>query len=114
MNPIVKIIVTFEYLINGWKIDLVYANGKVFNYSEAQFESNIKNQLQYQLSDISSNWLMNLDEDEMDEDEEFDEDDFLDNPSDYVDEEPIIEKISKYLNIKEKDVEFEFQYSSDS
>lgn len=112
MNPIVKIIVTFEYLINGWQVELGYSNGRIFNYTEAQFESKIKNQLQDKLSEISSDWLMNMDEDDIDE-EEFDEDDFLENPSDYVEQYPIIEGICQYLCIKEQDVEFEFKYSSD-
>lgn len=115
MNTITKIIVTFEYLINGWQIELVYANGKIFNYTEAQSESEIKNQIQYKLSDISADWLMN--DEDIDEDideEEFDENDFLNNPSDYVDEDPIIEGICKYLCIKEQDVEFKFEYSSDT
>lgn len=110
MNPIVKIIVTFEYLINGWQIELVYADGSVSNYTDTQSEN--KHQLQDKLSDISADWLMNMDEDEIDE-EDFDEEDFLDNPSDYVDEQPIIEKISKHLNVKEKDIDFEFKYSND-
>lgn len=111
MNTITKIIVTFECLINGWQIELVYANGKVFNYTESQSESEIKNQIQYKLSDISADWLMN---DEDIDEEEFDEEDFLNNPSDYVDEEPIIEGICKYLCVKKQDVEFEFEYSSDT
>ncbi len=47
-------------------------------------------------------------------DDFIDEEDFLNNPSDYVDEEPIIEGICKYLCIKEQDVEFKFEYSSDT
>lgn len=118
MNPIVKIIVTFEYLINGWQINLVYADGKVFDYTEAQFENNIKNQIQDRLSNISSNWLMNTDIDEededFDEDEYFDEEDFMDNPSDYVDEEPIKEEINRYFAISNNSIPIEFKYSCDS
>lgn len=105
MNPIVKIIVTFEYLINGWQIDLVYANGKVFDYTNAQFESNIKNQIQDRLSNISSNWLMN-----QESEEHFDEQ----NISDYVDEEPIIEEINLYFSIFNNSTPIEFKYSCDT
>lgn len=108
MNPIVKIIVTFEYLINGWQIDLVYANGKVFDYTNAQFESNIKNQIQDRLSNISSNWLMNQESEESEED--FDEQ----NISDYVDEETIIEEINLYFSIFNNSIPIEFKYSCDT
>ncbi len=106
MKSIEKIIVTFEYLINGWQVTLLDSNGKELDF--------IKEDLENELSNISSNWLMNIDEEDMDEDEEFDEEDFLNNPSDYVDEEPIIEGICKYLCIKKQDVEFKFEYSSDT
>tara|TARA_Y100001960_G_scaffold50905_2_gene51755 strand:- start:1054 stop:1314 length:261 start_codon:yes stop_codon:yes gene_type:complete len=86
MNPIVKIIVTFEYFINGWQIDLVYANGKIFDYTNAQFESNIKNQIQDRLSNIS----------------------------DYVYEEPIIEEINLYFSIFNNSTPIEFKYSCDT
>jgi len=105
MNPIVKIIVTFEYLINGWQIDLVYANGKVFDYTNAQFESNIKNQIQDRLSNISSSWLINQESEEY-----FDEK----NISDYVDYEPIIEEINLYFSIFNKSIPIEFKYSCDT
>lgn len=117
MKNIVKIIATFEYIINGWNIELVYDDGTIKNITTT-FLNSEEPDICNTLSDISFEWheYNRFDDDDEDDDEDhLDEDYFEDLDDESIVAEPhdIEIAIYKHFNLTD-DVEIDFKLSLDS